>query len=123
VSDGLTTRQDENFEYLKFLRSQIDAFSSYGNKSRFKIDAKILSIDYVGSPMTETSEQYADSSQKFLHPERLDHIVVCPRIERQNFVALCRPVHLLQPVVRRSRVARFCRASVRPGAAYLYRRE
>ena len=89
MSDGLTTRQDKNLEYFKFLRSQIDAFSTHGNKSRFKIDAKILSIDYVGSPMTETSEQYADSSQEFLHPERLDHIVVCSCIERQDFVAFC----------------------------------
>ena len=90
VSDGPTLCQDEDLEYFKFLRSQIYAFSSHPNKSRFKIDTKILGIDYVGSPMTETSEQYADSSQKFLHPERLDHIVVCPCIERQDFVTFCR---------------------------------
>lgn len=89
MSDGSTARQDKNLEYFKFLRSQIDAFSPHGNKSRFKVDAKILGIDYVGWPMTEASEQYADSSEEFLHPKGLDHVVVCSSIERQDFIAFC----------------------------------
>ena len=89
MRDGFTTRQDKYLEYFKLLGSQIDAFSPHRNKSRFKIDAKILSIDYIGSRMTETSEQYADSSQEFLHPERLNQIFVRSCIECQDFVAFC----------------------------------
>ena len=89
MRDGFTTRQDKYLEYFKLLGSQIDAFSPHRNKSRFKIDAKILCIDYVGSPMTETSEQYADSSQEFLYPERFDYVIVCSSIERKDFVTFC----------------------------------
>ena len=89
VSDGLTASQGKNPEHFKFLWSKIDALSPHGNESRFEINAKIMSVDYFRSLMTETPEQDSDSGQEFLHPERFNHVIVSSSIERQNFVAFC----------------------------------